>query len=302
MLHITNGESVSLPDTGLPGQIVYWNDILHDGPVPRGLTLQELSRLRERFISEFFDMPLSEVSFAKRDEAIEHFRDHEEVVLWFEHDLYDQLQLIQILDWFSHQDLGCTRVSLISVDSYLGPMKPEQLRPLFETRHTATAAEFKTARAAWEAFRSPEPTGVAALIDSDTSALPYLRDALLRHLQQFPALRTGLSRAERQILHLTGTGLSQFRELFPAAQKMEENIWMGDSTFHQYLVRLTAGRHPLLRSNDAAFESTAFGRLVFGGREDHVRANGINRWLGGVHLCEGAPVWRWDDSGRTIRP
>jgi hypothetical protein len=39
-----------------------------------------------------------EVSFERRDEAITRFRDHEEVVLWFEHDLFDQLQLIQILD------------------------------------------------------------------------------------------------------------------------------------------------------------------------------------------------------------
>src|SRR5580700_4714827 len=120
MLHITNGESVSIPQMGLPGQVVYWNDILHDGPVPGGLPLQELSRIRERFIADFFAVPLSEVSFAARDEAITNFRDHEEVILWFEHDLFDQLQLIQILDWFSYHDPGPTQISLISVNSYLG--------------------------------------------------------------------------------------------------------------------------------------------------------------------------------------
>lgn len=301
MLHVTNGESVSIPQTGLPGQAVYWNDILHDGPVPRGLPLQELSRVRERFIAEFFVVPLSEVSFAQRDEAITHFRDHEEVVLWFEHDLYDQLQLIQVLDWFSRQDLGPTRVSLISVDSYLGPMRPEQLVPLFETRHTITEAEFKTAQAAWAAFCSPEPTGLAELLGSDTSALPFLSRALLRHLQQFPALRNGLSRAERQILELAESGLREFRELFPAAQKLEESIWMGDSTFLQYLQGLARAQQPLVRSQNSGFEITSFGRLVLEGKEDHVRVNGINRWLGGVHLYEGAPVWRWDDASQTIR-
>ena len=34
--------------------------------------------------------------------------------------------------------------------------------------------------------------------------------------------------------------------------------------------------------------------LTTHGHGDHVHLNGINRWLGGVHLCEGAPVWRWD--------
>jgi Domain of unknown function (DUF1835) len=173
MLHITNGESVSIPQTGLPGQVVCWNDILHDGPVPGGLPLQELSRIRERFLAEFFAVPLSEVSFARRDEAITRFPDHEEVILWFEHDLYDQLQLIQILDWFSRQDLGGTRISLISVDQYLGPMRPEQLLPLFKTRHTVTGAEFEAARAAWDAFCAPEPTGLVKLLQSGSAQRPF---------------------------------------------------------------------------------------------------------------------------------
>ena len=120
MLHITNGDAVSLPQTGLPGEVIYWRDVLHDGPVPRGLGLQQLSRVRERFISPFFGLPLSEVSFRRRDEAIARFQDHEEVVLWFEHDLYDQLQLIQILSWFAEQVRSRTRLSLISANQYLG--------------------------------------------------------------------------------------------------------------------------------------------------------------------------------------
>jgi len=302
VLHITNGESVSIPQTGLPGDVAYWNDILHDGPVPSGLSLQELSRVRERFIVEFFSLPASEVSFAQRDEAVLHFRDHEEVVLWFEHDLYDQLQLIQILDWFSRQDLAQTRLSLISVDSYLGPMRPEQLAPLFETRRAVTAAEFQTAQAAWTSFCSPEPTRLADLLSRDTSALPFLSAALLRHLQQFPALSNGLSRAERQILELTESGLHEFRELFPAAQKLEESIWMGDCTFFQYLRRLITAKQPLVRSRDGGFESTPFGRLALAGKEDHVHVNGIDRWLGGVHLHEGASIWRWDQTARIVRP
>jgi hypothetical protein len=301
MLHITNGESVSLSQTGLPGQVVYWNDILHDGPVPGGLPLQELSRVRERFIAEFFGLPLSEVSFMRRDEAIMRFRDHEEVILWFEHDLYDQLQLLQILDWFWGQDLAPTRISLISVDSYLGPMQPGELVSLYGTRHEVTTAEFETAQSAWTAFRSPDPTALAGMIGAGTSALPFLKKALRRHLQQFPAMRNGLSRAERQILEVTESGLHEFLELFPAVQKREESVWMGDAICEQYLQRLIRVRQPLLRSENRAFESTPFGRLVLEGKEDHVRVNGINRWLGGVHLQDGAPLWRWDEAAQTIR-
>jgi hypothetical protein len=37
-------------------------------------------------------------------------------------------------------------------------------------------------------------------------------------------------------------------------------------------------------------ELTGFGRKVLAQQEDHVRANGIDRWLGGVHLCNGAAL------------
>ena len=279
---------------------MYWNDVLAEGPVPRGLPLQELSRIRERFLADFFELPHSEVSFAKRDEAIAHFRDHEEVVLWFEHDLFDQLQLIQLLDWFAVQDMAQTRLSLVAASSYLGPLKPEELVPLFETRHAVNAAELKTARAAWDAFRSPQPLDLATLLDSDLSALPHLRRALLRHLQQFPDVSCGLARTEKQILQLAANGLHQFGELFLADQKLEESIFMGDTTFRQYLNGLAKAKEPLLRRAGEGFEITAFGTQVLDRKADHLRANGINRWLGGVHLCEGAPLWRWNESTQTV--
>src|SRR5438105_374533 len=112
------------------------------------------------------------------------------------------------------------QLSLISADSYFGPMKPEQLAPLFGTRHTLRAAEFKTARSAWAAFCAPEPTGLTALLDDDTSVLPFLRDALLRHSQQFPALQTGLSRTETNILQSASrSGVHPFSELFTSDQE-----------------------------------------------------------------------------------
>ena len=39
MLHITNGGSAAsgLREAGIPGAIVAWNDVLHEGPVPAGL-------------------------------------------------------------------------------------------------------------------------------------------------------------------------------------------------------------------------------------------------------------------------
>jgi hypothetical protein len=53
------------------------------------------------------------------------------------------------------------------------------------------------ARAAWTAFRSPDPRNLETV---KIAALPFLAAALRRHLEEFPWTTDGLSRTERQIL------------------------------------------------------------------------------------------------------
>src|SRR5262245_26711672 len=103
MLHITNGDSVimSFKDGQIPGTYMAWKDVLHDGPVPRRDSLEALSDVRAAFLADAFGggegYEAARAEFAQRDGALASFADHDEVVLWFEHDLYDQLQLLQIL-------------------------------------------------------------------------------------------------------------------------------------------------------------------------------------------------------------
>src|SRR5947209_11115587 len=104
MLHITNGESAGqlIQETGITGTLLTWDDVLHEGPTPADLSLGQMSEVRARFIANYYTLPFEEVmaDFVRRDTALTHFHLHEEVVLWFEHDLYDQLQLLQLLNWF----------------------------------------------------------------------------------------------------------------------------------------------------------------------------------------------------------
>ncbi|HYH80292.1 MAG TPA: DUF1835 domain-containing protein, partial [Longimicrobium sp.] len=123
MLHITNGDSAGdlLAGCGLGGEVLCWRDVLHEGPVPATLPLPELSAVRARYIAGCGWGPADEIAreFAARDAALAAAGAHDEVVLWFEHDLYDQLQLIQLLDWFAARD-GATRLSLVCGAEYLG--------------------------------------------------------------------------------------------------------------------------------------------------------------------------------------
>lgn len=305
MLHVTNGSSVQIRDTKIGGEVVYWNDVLHEGPVPN-LPLQELSDLRAGFIAQGF--PSEEVvrDFEERDSALTRYGEHNELVLWFEHDLYDQLQLIQILAWVADHPASGTRVSLIQAGDYLGPMSTDQLSELFPARQTVTSEQYEVAKGAWSAFTASSPETLVRLLNRDTSALPHLNAALRRLIEEFPSVRNGLSRTESQILHAVANGARTMGDAFRVTTAMEERIFMGDSAFALHLRALANCRKPLLHMNEhgsvmkLTLGLTANGRDVLESRADHIRLNGIDRWIGGIHLSDTDRVWRFDDKSQTL--
>lgn len=309
-LHITSGESVHIHEAGLPGEVIYWIDALHEGPVPAALTLEELSRLRAEFIVAMGWGPAGEVesTFRSRDEMLAAFRDFDEVVLWFEHDLYDQLQMIQILDWLCVHKRDGVRISLITIGKFpgigrfkgLGQLSLEQLSSLFEQRQEATPADFKLACEAWAAFSSSDPTELEWVLSAHSTGLPLLKGALARHLEQFPSLKNGLARTERQILEVTIAGVQRYEDLFLAEQDREERVFMGDVVFWHYVDRLRNARLPLIEVRNDAVRVTATGHRVLIGNEDQIALNGIDRWMGGVRLASGTPLWRWDERNRRL--
>jgi hypothetical protein len=315
MLHVTNGDAAAevIRASGVGGEVLPWRDVLHDGPVPAGLPLAELSARRADFIAGqgWGDGGELRREFQARDEALAGFGSHDEVVLWFEHDLYDQLQLAQLLDFFAGADRGETRLTLVCGPEYLGSSTPERLAERFEERAGVTDEQLALGRAAWNAFRSPDPRVVASRVLLDMPELPFLRTALARHLEQFPSTRNGLSRSEQQALEAIDGGADTVGDAYVAShQRREDPIWLGDATFAAYLEALAAGPSPLVALGDGATGTpdamgrsvalTDAGRAVLEAREDHVRLNGIDRWLGGVHLQGPEAAWRWDVAHRRL--
>lgn len=47
---------------------------------------------------------------------------------------------------------------------------------------------------------------------------------------------------------------------------------------------------------------THIGERVLAGTADHVLLNGIDRWIGGVHLQGHDVPWRWNDGTETLTP
>ena len=313
MLHITNGETVTstFRQVRFPGIYLAWNDVLHDGPVPQTASLSELSDIRAQALAGFGwgEYEKLRAGFASRDRILQDFRKHQDVVLWFEHDLYDQLQLLQLLDWFEQQDLEGINLDLVQIDSYpgvrpfhgLGQLSGTQLARLFPMRKRVSGAQRSVGTETWRAFRAEDPTDLLAISRQAIPEMPFLAAAIMRFLEEYPWTTDGLSRTERQVLQAAAAGKRKKQEIYMESRKQEDVPW-GDASVYLRMAWLAAGPNPaLVESPRNEFAITDSGRQLLDGKADWIKLQGsVNRWLGGVHLKGEQPGWRWDHAKKSL--
>ena len=311
LLHVTNGESAgnTLRQTTLGGAVLPWQDVLHEGPVP-SVPRPRLLRQRAAFLADcgWGGKRAILSSLERRDgRLIDALTAGLQVVLWFEHDLYDQLQLLDVLS-LAHENGAAPE--LVVVGSFpgkpsfrgLGELTADELETLWPERRRARAETIEAAAEAWDAFRAPEPSALAELAHREQPELPFLAPALLRLLEELPAPGDGLSGTERRALAAVAAGQKTPREAFLAAQDAEPAPFLGDTWFYSAVAELGAGPNRLLESADGEplppapplgdaqrfvalpLRLTEAGEKVLAGEANRVALLGIDRWVGGTHV------------------
>jgi len=284
----------------------------------------ELLRVRAGFLSECgWGSPSAILaSLERRDRTLlEALEDKGDVVLWFEHDLYDQLQLLDALALANEAGVS---PELIAVDSFpgkpdfrgLGELTAEELESLWPQRRTASARTLAAAAQAWGAFRAAEPTALAELAATERPELPLLAPAIRRLLEELPDATDGLSGTERRALQAIAGGARPPMSAFVAAQQLEEAPFLGDAWFYRALATLGHGTARLIETDDSEplpdapplsdaltftrlpLRLTAAGERVLRSEADRVELLGIDRWVGGTHVTT-ENLWRWD--GTAVR-
>ena len=320
-LHVANGHAATglIELSGLPGRTQVWCDPLNEGPVPGGISDEELLRIRARFLASHpNDAGEVEADLTQWRHAVDNEDSYDELVLWFEHDLFDQLNLIQLLSHIGGR-ARAKPVSLICIDSFpgypdfkgLGELEARDIKSLFPLRRPVTPSQIAVAKNAWAAYRSPDPRALETFLKTDTSALPFLGRALARHLEEFPSERNGLSRSERRLLEQAAGGPAPIRDAFPKMHEGETAYYIADSWFYDRAKDLSSASPALIQLTIAAGDRhslpsgtialTAAGRDVLAGAADRVKLCGIDRWLGGVHVRGNGRAWRWSDrTGQLI--
>lgn len=286
VLHIHSGDCSAdeARKASISGRHLPWREALIAGPIPR--PHEDWVKVRGVHLREAYGASIEdyqrEISLLR--EALGALHPDEEVVLWFDADLFCQVNLYYLL----HQLRECRHVSLTPSHHRADPGEA------FARRRRLTAEEISAGGRAWQCYSSDDPHRIEAEIRNGS---PFAA-ALLSHLERYPSTENGLGAIERTILELVGQGQTRFHALFHAFWAVAPQFGYGDAQLWNEMVRLADAERPLLRIEgvppDASISLTEDSAQVLEGQGDFVAWNGIDLWLGGVHLAGREARWRWN--------
>lgn len=318
-LHIRCGDDIKgkLAEAGLGGDYLSFADPAWLGPPP---AFNAWLAGRAALIAERTGLAHNKV---RADLGEAYWRlsrapvDYRHIVLWFEHDLYDQAALARVLANFA-QRKDLPKVELISIDRFrgvkrffgLGQLDARQLASLWPRRQRINRRQLALGSRVWAALRAVSPEPIEALLASDTQALPFLKPALRRHLQELPWTTDGLSLTERDALAALAKGPLTVSQLFADTQMKRDPLpFMGDLFFRSVMrdlvdapkppVAVSAGTRRLAWSR-RVLRLTPVGRALLDGKLDWQGLNPLPRWVGGIPAGPGAPDWRWNPRNRRV--
>lgn len=322
ILLFTNGKS-SLElfrQVKLPGRMEEWVDVLHDGPVPLTSSVQDLNKIRAKYLSDLgwagYDGLLSQ--FESRDQLLSFPNDFSFLQLWFEHDLFDQLLLVQLLARIALNPAWIPKTTLWQFDTYIGRLSPEKFVDARPNPISLRPEHLEEATRIWQAFREPDPSSLTKWMRASTGIFPYLQTAILRFCEEFPSVENGCGRTEQQILEAVQTGHQNPPEIFRYNQGREEAVFMGDASFYLRMENLTQGRFPLLKLENSStflhpgssgyseafrcqrFVLTGWGEKVLNRQYDRLQNLVTPYWRGGCEI-KGPAAPRWDAENNKMR-
>lgn len=327
MLHIVNGDSVGdkLKQGNFQGDILVWRELYSFGPVFKQMDEPDHRRARARYLEQSLGVPQKEYieTCESQERKLQDFQKYDEIVLWFEHDLFDQTMLAYLLHWFKEQSLGNTKLSLLCIGAYpgialfrgLGQLSTEQLETLSGTWRAIGEDELTVGSMLWEAYTSDLPEKHQLMLGVDSSTLPFAKAAFEAHLARLPSVNNGLGIIEQTTLEAVAGGINTPYELFRRVGDQLHMLGMGDLEFWYYLAKMTEGLEPLLvidgtasfpdfkravpHFQDRVLQVTSLGLKVLAGKTDYTNIGTNDKWVGGLHLQGKAPSWRWDPKRKS---
>lgn len=306
-LHIRCGSDIEdgLKEAGIDGAFLDFSDPFCQGQVP-DLPQDAFIEARSRFIAAAYELDEADVRKKQRLRyaKLANAAAYERIVLWFEHDSYDQLILAYLLKHFAGLEER-PEIELVCIDDYpvkprfmgLGQLAPDDLAMIYEKRTSVGDSQFTLGQGVWAALVEATPHNLVRIAQSGTPALPMCADAIKRHLQELPAKSSGLSLTEELSLRvLADEGPLTAGKLFGRlALEVEPLPYLGDLMYWCDLSRLVGGGAIEADERDwpqRQLQITPLGRACLEGQADWMDHVKTDRFVGGIRVAPDGKIWR----------
>lgn len=302
-LHILNGDATlwSLDKAGISGKRLVWRDVLCEGPVISDFASPNFWDIRSAFMAEFFG---AEPKGFKRQcinefEKIKRVSEYDELVLWFEYDLFCQINMLGILHFLSRPAYKKLKISLICVGSEggkenltaLGNIPPENFNSLFEKRVLINQEDLSYVSEVYLAYCYNDPHQLMNQ-PFEHSKFPYLKGAIAAHLKRFPFENSGLNEIEITMLDFLSKGVLGQNDLVMKMLQWQKSTYygFGDTQYSIYLKRLQPFYNRDFQLND-------IGEKVIRGQSSADGLINRNYQLGGVKVSG----FEYDENKKTLK-
>jgi len=250
LLHITNGDSFTdrLKSLKLKGDIITWREMLCEGQTLTNVGSETFWKARFEFLNKNYKVSKSWFieKTLKEYRSLCNHKQQDKIVLWFEYDLFCQINMLAVLSWlkthrkYAQVSLVCSGNEDETDKMYsLCDLNNKQLLGLYENRTILTQDDIEYADYVWQLYCSDNPMRLENLSDHSDYQFDYLSDAVRTHLQRFPSIKNGLNNMENNILQLTldkkpGSKKALLRSLL----QNQGGLGFGDSQYDRAINRL----------------------------------------------------------------
>ena len=260
MIHLANGDSTAerIWHLDIPGEMVVWREVLCEGRTIENIDSPKFWKVRAQFHLENNFVQDEQEYYCKSRDEIEKLNalpGDEELILWFEYDLFCQINLIAALSYL-WQINKIALISLICVGDHpdytsrvtLGEISDNEFSELLSTRIPINAHDFNQALDIWQWYCSPNHAHPPEISRSTT--FPYLKDAVQCHLQRFPEAASDLNIFEQFIITILADEPRTEKKSIRALLTEFNDYGYGDLQF----LRLLHAMSPLISKNNGSYQ------------------------------------------------
>jgi len=251
-LHILNGDSTLpiLEKSGIKGDVVVWRELLCEGPLHKEVGSDDFWINRYAYFQdeigvsriEYYDKTIKEIV------KLEDVSGYNEVVLWFEFDLFCQVNLLALCSYLLDNYVKKTNYYLICTGKVEGEKRlqslsdfsPSDFKTLFENKITLSKASLEFAKESWNIYVENDSNKLKRFDFNQNSKFQYLQLAMNQHFNRLPT-ENGLNQIENKIIEIINSNLFSENEIVRKLliwQQNETVYGFGDLQYFQYLKKL----------------------------------------------------------------